>query len=173
MDTLLTEEQILLRKEIGSFLETADREEASEVRTNELRRAFWGPERTLLDRALALEELSRLDPGLARDLAGEDFDRLDLGPVYRSAVLLGKTAGLLDGRRGDLEPAGKSAQRTVDLITALETARFLTFRAACLAGTAAEGAGAEAAKCERLAVDIARRAAGAGRAGRLGEGERP
>jgi hypothetical protein len=183
MDTLLTERQILLRKEIGSFSQTTDRRRTSEVRTDDLRSAFWGPERTILDRVLALEELSRRDPGQARAMAGNDFDHPVHGSVYRTAALLGKTDGRLNDRLKDFEAAGaaaatrtsalrESAREITDLITALETARFLAFRAACLADRAAAGADGEASKCEALAVEIAERAALAGRAGRLREGER-
>jgi hypothetical protein len=183
MDTLLTERQILFRKEIDSIFETTERGQMPDVRTRELRSAFWGSERSLLDRVLALEELSRRDPGLARNLAGSDFDRPDHGPVYRTAVLLGKTAGFLDDRRKNLEAAGVTgfqsqpkreiAQEITELITALETARFLAFRAACLTDAAAAEAEAEAARCEALAVEIAERAAASGRDGWLRDGDRP
>lgn len=182
MDTLLTERQILLWKEIDAFLDTTERGRPADVRTSELRGAFWGPERSLLDRVLALEKLSRRNPGMAQDLAGSDFGHLDHGSVYRAAVSLGKAAGFLDDRLKDLEAAGavgfqspptrESAQEITELITALETARFLAFRAACFEGTASEG-GAEASRCEKLAADIAERAAAAGRNGRLRDGERP
>jgi hypothetical protein len=183
MDTLLTERQILLWREVDAFLGTTESGRPADVRTAAFRNMFWGPGRSLLDRVLALEELSRRDPGLAQDLAGSDFGRLDHGSVYRAAVSLGKVAGFLDDRLKDLEAAGATgfqsppvrerAQEITELITFHETARFLAFRAACLADAAAAGAEAEAARCERLAADVAERAAAAGRTGRLREGERP
>jgi hypothetical protein len=106
-----------------------------------------------------------------------------LQSIDRTSVSLGKTAGFLDERQKNLEaagPAGTSssllrdrAQELVDLITALETARFLTFRAACLAAAASEEAEVEAAKCEKLVVEISERAAVVERPGRSREGERP
>jgi len=217
MDILLTERQALLRKEIDAFLQPPARERTADVRTIELRNAFWGPERSLLDRALALEELSRLDPGLVWELIGDEDGDVPRRSVYRSAVSLGTAARLLENQYQSLEnlggevpssaaggpglargsfsavlapgykprasgepkvfsltdPVRRAAQETVDLVTALETARFLAFRAASLAGTAAAEAGVEAAKCEKLAVEIAERAAASERDGRLRQGDRP
>lgn len=184
MNTLLDARQILLRKEIELYLETADRGRTSKVWTREFRRAFLGPERTLLERVLALDALSRRDPGAAGELAGGGFDRAPYGPVCRSAVLLGKTDGGLDDGRRDFDsvaPAGgfrfpsegRSAQEITDLITDLETARFMMFRAACLADVESAAADVEAVQCEKLAIDISERAAAPGRGGSLREGERP
>lgn len=183
MDTLLTERQILLWKEIAAFLDTTERGRPADVRTAAFRKAFWGPDRPLPDRILALEEVARRDPHLAQELIEDEGGDFPQSSVYRTAVSLGTAACLLEDRWKFLEnlggavpssdPVRKAVQETVDLVTALETARFLTFRAACLAGTAAEGAEAEASRCEKLTVDIAERAAAAGRNGRLREGERP
>jgi len=216
MDILLTERQVFLRKEIDAFLRPPARGRTADVLTIELRNEFWGPERSFLDRVLALEELSRFDPGLAQELIGDEDGDVPRRSVFRSAVSLGTAARLLENQYQSLEnlggevpssaaggpglargsfsavlapgykprasgepkvcrltdPVRRAAQETVDLVTALETARFLAFRAACLAGTAAAEAGAEAARCEKISVEIAERADALGRAGRLREGDR-
>lgn len=172
---------MLFRKEIESVFESPDPGQIPDVRTSELRSALWGSDRSPVDRVLALEALSRRDPALARNLAGSSLDGPGRGSIYRAAVLLGQTAFILNdclkgfegagGEVGFRSPAARQgAQEITELITALETARFLVFRAACLTDTAA--ADVEAAKCEKLAVEIAERAALAERNERLREGER-
>ncbi len=188
MDTLLTERQILLWKEIDAFLDTTERGRPADVRTRRVPEGVLGtgpsaPRPRFWPR--------RIGPARSRACAGSGRATISATSINRLRLSGRRFAGdsgrpswtivwkdLESRRRGaDPNPPILSARAAQEIIGArsrlLKPPAFFAFRAACLAGTASEERRPKPRGCEKLAADIAERAAAAGWNGRLRDGERP